>query len=270
MVLHDPVALDEQEHEQKVSELQPGHVFRDRSVLWKGQLGEDLHRYRRHERVALEPFAPPFRLDLDRAHGPVLPLQLDGRGAGQDAAAARLDAPREAIRKGSESAAWIVEERRVVLLRRLLEPQQAQQRVTGPGAGNTRPCEVHRDLTGISPHLPGERLEDQLVNASTEPLQDVLLVRAGFPAPEQPRTQGARVAQTQPHRANRSQERQQVAQPHRVVEEAIEEPDPVELLVLDQLIPEEPADLLQDPGNHRVQLVGAVVQGEAIALEAGA
>ena len=49
-----------------------------------------------------------------------------------------------------------------------------------------------------------------------------------------------------------------------------EQPDAVALGVLDEAIPEQGADLVEDPGHDGVQLVRSVIERESVALEAAA
>src|SRR5207253_3002432 len=115
--------------------------------------------------------------------------------------------------------------------------------------------EVHRQLARVSPHLPRQRLEDQLVHTAPEALEYVVLVGGGVAPAGDAAEQGRGVAEGEARGPDRPQQRQQVAQAQRVIEVTAEEADAVPLLVLDEVVAEQAADLVEDPGYDRVELV---------------
>ena len=231
---------------------------------------ERRHRDRRDERRARDPLGLSARLDVNRAHAPVDPLQRARRRRGQDAPAGAANLRRQPLREHPEAAAGIVEERRVDVLGALLELQQTQHQLGGAGGRDAGAGEVHRELARVAPHLPGQRLEHQLVHPAPEALEDVLLVGGGIAPADQAAEQRGRVTEPEAGGPDRPQQGQQVAEAQRVVQVAPEQPDAVPLLVLDQVVAKQAADLVEDPRHDRVELVRAVIEGEAVALEAAA
>ena len=155
----------------------------------------------------------PSRHDLDRGDARPVALQaLRGR-AGEHAAARRRGSPRPAA-PGTRRSRRAGSRRRARRRPRVVSLSFSSRRISSaaPPEGMRARARSAESCFGIAPHLPGQRLEDELVHAAAEALEDVVLVGLRLAPPDDAARDRARVAKPEPRRAHGPQQRQQVAE----------------------------------------------------------